>query len=196
MKTILTFCCAALSASALLAADPAVVAQPDLKSPLPTEWAVQKGTFDVKDGEITAAQIPEQKHAAVLWHQVPLQAGAVDLEFKFDGGNSIILGCDGDRHVGRVSVTAKGIQISDDSTEVKGKSPATKLAEAKLDLKQGEWYPLHYEWSGEHMAAKIGELASIQADNPNLAKKKARWWIAVGGATVKIRSIKVTEPRP
>lgn len=193
MKPLLSICCAVLCAGSLSAADPAVIAQPDLKGPLPKEWAVQKGTWEVKDGEITATQIPEEKHAAVLWHQVPLQAAAVDLEFKFDGGTAIILGCDGGRHIGRVSVNLKGMQISDDSTEKKGVSPATKLTDAKFELKPGQWYPLHYEWSGDRMAAKIGSVGSIEASNPNLSKKKERWWIAVGGATVKIRNIKVTD---
>lgn len=178
-------------ASALFAADLPVVAQPDLKAPLPAEWSVRHGTWEVKDGEMRVAELPENKHAAVLWHQVPLQSGAVECEFQFDGANTLILGCDGDRHIGRVVILPKFLRILDDSTEVKGKTPSTKLAEASLDLKPGQWYKLTYTWSGNEMTAKLGD-ASISASNPNLGKKKSRWWFAVGGAAVKIRNIKVS----
>ena len=167
-----------------------LVAQPDLKAPLTAEFSVRHGTWDVKDGIMTIAELPENKHAAVLWHQVPLQSGAVDCEFKFDGGKVFILGCDGDKHIGRVIITPTVMRITDDSTEVKGKTPGTKLAEGKLALKPGEWYPLHYEWSGNRMAAKIGDV-SIEGSNDNLGKKKARWWFAVSGKTIQVRNIKV-----
>lgn len=183
-----------LSLHPLMAADGRVVAQPDLKSPLPAEWAVQKGTWEVKDGVMTAAELTAEKHSAVIWHKVPLQAGAVDCEFMLDGAKVFILGCDGDRHVGRVVVTPGWMRILDDSTEVKGKTPSTKLAETKLDLKPGQWYTLHYEWAGNRMSASLGS-SHVEGSNDNLAKKKSRWWFAVGGQTAKIRNIKVTAPQ-
>jgi hypothetical protein len=74
---------------------------------------------------------------------------------------------------------------------VKGKTPGTVLAEAKFKLEPGKWYSLRYEWNGDRMAAKLGDFASIEATNPNLGKKKARWWFAVSGAKMKVRGIKV-----
>lgn len=190
MKLPALFFSLALCAT-LPAADLPVVAQPDLKSPQPSEWSVRHGTWEVKDGEMRVAELAENKHAAVLWHQVPLQSGAVECEFQFDGAKTLILGCDGDRHIGRVVILPKVMRILDDSTEVKGKTPSTKLAEAAIDLKPGQWHKLTYTWSGDGMTAKLGD-ASISASNPNLGKKKARWWFAVGGAAVKIRNIKVS----
>ena len=171
------------------------IASPDLITPLAAEWKVTKGTWEVKDGIMVASELPAEKHAAVLWHVVPLQTGAVDCEFLLDGGKSLLLGCDGDRHVGRVVITPQAIKIMDDSTEVKGKSPSTLLATAKLDLKPGEWHKLHYEWSGDRMAATL-DGTSIEGSNANLGKKKARWWFAVSGASVKLRNVKVTGVLP
>lgn len=168
-----------------------IIAQPDLKAPLASEWSVRHGTWDMKDGEMKIAELPENKHAAVLWHQVPLQSGAVECEFQFDGAKVFILGCDGGRHIGRVIIQPQMLRLIDDSTEVKGKSPGTKLAEAKLDLKPGQWYSLRYTWSGDEMTAKVGDV-SVKASNANLAKKKERWWFAVGGASMKVRGIKVS----
>jgi hypothetical protein len=171
------------------------VAAPDLKSPLPAEWKVAKGTWDVKDGVLTGSELPAEKHAAVLWHQVPMQTGAVECEFMLDGSKTLILGCDGDKHVGRIVISPTALQVRDDSTEVKGKTPSTLLATTKLDLKQGEWHKLRYEWSGDRMAAKL-DGASVEGSNANLGKKKVRWWFAVGGASVKFRNLKVTGVLP
>ena len=77
--------------------------------------------------------------------------------------------------MGRIVITPKAIQVRDDSTEVKGKTPSTLLATAKLDLKQGTWHKLRYEWSGERMAAKLDDV-SVEGSNANLAKNKIRWW--------------------
>lgn len=191
--TAVSLCLALISSPVVHGSDVRVVAQPDLKAPLPAEWSVRHGTWEVKEGVMTIAELPANKHAAVLWHQVPLQAGAVDCEFQFDGAKVFILGCDGDRHIGRVVIQPKVIRVVDDSTEVKGKTPGTVLGEAKLDLKPGQWYPLHYEWSGNRMAAKVGDV-SVEGTQDHLAKSKARWWFAVSGQSMKVRHVKVTAP--
>lgn len=183
-----------LSASAF-AQDLKPIASPDLKAPLSTEWSVRHGTWDLKDGVMTVAELPENKHAAVLWHQVPLQTGAVDCEFMLDGSKTFILGCDGEKHIGRIVITPQAIRLMDDSTEVKGKVPSTLLSSATLDLKPGEWYKLHYEWNGDRMAATLND-AKVEATNPNLGLKKVRWWFAVGGASLKIRNIAVAGVQP
>lgn len=177
--------------AALPAADLPVVARPDLKSPLPAEWSVRHGTWEVKEGEMRIAELPENKHAAVLWHQVALQSGTVECEFQFDGAKVFIVGCDGERHIGRVVVQPKTLRLFDDTSEVKGKVPATKLAEASVDLQPGQWHKLTYTWEGERMTARVGD-ATIHASHPNLGRKKARWWFAVGGAGMKVRNIKVS----
>jgi len=188
---LLSFCLG----GAALAQDLKPITSPDLKTPLPAEWNVRHGTWDVKDGVMCVAELPENKHAAVLWHQVPLQTGAVDCEFMLDGAKTFILGCDGEKHIGRIVITPQAIRLMDDSTEVKGKVPSTLLSTAPLDLKPGQWHKLHYEWKGDRMAATLDD-AKVEATNPNLGLKKSRWWFAVGGASLQIRNIAVTGVQP
>jgi hypothetical protein len=88
-------------------------------------------------------------------------------------------------------ITPTSIKLLDDSTEVKGKSPGAVLATGSLELKAGEWNKLRFEWAADKMSASIGST-KVEASNPNLAKKKERWWFAVGGAAVKIREVKVS----
>ena len=107
-----------------------LIAAPDLKGPLPEEWAVQKGTWDVKDGEVVVSDIPEQHHGPVLWHKVSLASAIVECEFKFDGAGSFILGSDSNKHIGRLSINKKGMKLQEDSSEVKGVRPGGTVAEA------------------------------------------------------------------
>ena len=169
-----------------------LIAAPDLKGPLPEEWAVQKGTWDIKDGEVTVSDIPEQHHGPVLWHKVSLASAIVECEFKFDGAGGFILGSDSNKHIGRLSINKKGMKLQEDSSEVKGVRPGGTVAEAPLDLKTGEWYKVRYEWSGDKMAATIGDK-SIEGSHPTYSQKRSRWWFASSGSKLEIRNVKVWE---
>lgn len=179
-----------------------IVAQPDLTRAVPAdlpcapfgpEWIVKHGSWHVQDGAITVSELPENKHAAVLWHLVPLQSAIVECEFQFDGGKAFIIGNDSAaKHVGRLVITAKGAKLSEDSSEIKGKQPGGTLAEAALDLKPGQWVSVHLEWTGDRMAARV-DGKELQGRHPTLTTKKARWWFAVSGAKVRIRNVKVTQ---
>jgi hypothetical protein len=170
-----------------------IVAHPDLQQPLGADWKSPYGTWEVKAGELVIAEHPEDKHAAVLWHQVALQSAIIECEIKFDGGSGFLIGCDSPvRHVGRLVVTAKNAKLAEDSSEIKGKQPGMTLAETVLDLKPGQWYPVRMEWTGDRMAARVAGK-SIQGQHPTLSATKARWWFAVSGATVRVRQVKVTE---
>lgn len=180
-------------AKSLLIQPGKVVAQPDLKQPLGAEWKAVKGTWEPKDGELVCAEVPADKHSAVLWHQVGLQSAVIECEFLFDGGKVFIIGCDTDKkHVGRVTITPKLARITEDASAVKGKTPPKTLAEAALDLKPGQWYPARLEWTGDKMAARVAGK-ELRGENEKLSVPKARWWFAVGGAKVRVKNVKVCE---
>jgi hypothetical protein len=186
--------------SALHAADPSpaqpgrVISAPDFRQPLGSEWSVAKGSWVPKDGVLVATEISDEKHSAVLH----LTTGPVPLvfecEFRFNGGKVFYVGCDGDKHVGRVVVTAKSAKLCEDSTEVKGKTPSHVLAEVTGNYQRGEWQKLRIEYSGDQMTAHLNDQ-ELKAQHPYLATPKKRWWFAAGGQTVEIRSVKVTESK-
>lgn len=201
---VVAFCLQASAeetAKPILVKDGKVVAEPDLTKPLDKDWSVRKGTWDVKDGELVASEIPTEKHAAVIWHQVGLQNAVIECDFLFDGAGGFLIGCDSkNHHVGRLVINRKGAKISEDSTEVKspepGKShPGQTLGSTPLDLKPGQWYHVRFEWTGDQMAANV-DGHEFKGQHPTLSTEKARWWFAVGGKFVKIRHIKVSEGQP
>lgn len=179
------------SLTTVCAEDLPVIASPDLKSPLDATWKIAHGTYEPKDGVLVCAEKPENKHVAVLWHQVGWNSGLIECEFRFNGSKTLILGCDGTTpkglaHIGRVVVTPKMISIAEDSVK-----PSHIIAKAPADLKSGEWHRLSFAWSGDRITLKVNDLA-IDAPHPYLTSKKSRSWIAVGGQTASIRALKIS----
>ena len=113
-----------------------LIAQPDFKTMPAAPWSIAKGKWDAADGVITPAPVKEENHVPVLWHSISPASAVIECEFKFDAAGSFIIGCDSNKHIGRVSISPKSARVTDDSTEVKGKSPATLLMEQKFDLKK------------------------------------------------------------
>jgi len=161
------------------------IAAPDFKQPLGADWKIAQGTWQPQQGILTAAEVPAEKHSAVLWHLVKLQSACITCEFRLDGAKAFLIGCDGQRHVGRVVITPTGMSIAEDS-----KAPSHVIATLPMAVKSGEWHQLRVEWSGDRMAARL-DGKELQAQHPYLATPKERWWFAVGKADAKIRNLTV-----
>lgn len=175
----------------LLAEELPVLAAPDFTSPLDASWKIAHGSYEPKEGVLVCAEKTENKHAAVLWHQVGWNTGVVEMEFRMDGSKVLILGCDGTtaaglKHVGRFVVTPKQISIAEDSVK-----PSHTLAKLPADLKSGVWHKLRLEWKGDQISIQLNEL-TLQSQHAFLATPKTRSWIAVGGQTASIRALKIS----
>ena len=181
----------------IIAADPLVnetlpvIAAPDLKSPLDASWKIAHGIYEPTDGVLVCAEKAENKHVAVLWHQVGWNTGVIECEFRLDGSKTFILGCDGNtadglKHVGRFVISPKQISIAEDSVK-----PSNTIAKLPVDLKSGVWHKLRLEWKGDQIAIQLNEL-TLQAQHAFLATPKTRSWIAVGGQTASIRALKIS----
>jgi len=174
----------------LLAEELPVLAAPDFTSPLDASWKIAHGSYEPKEGVLVCAEKTENKHAAVLWHQVGWNTGVVEMEFRMDGSKVLILGCDGTtaaglKHVGRFVVTPKQISIAEDSVK-----PSHTIATLPMAVKPNEWHKLHVEWQGDQMAA-ILDGKELRAQHPFLATKKARSWLAAG-KSVKVRKLTIS----
>ena len=172
-----------------------VIAQPDFNSLPGVPWAIAKGKWEVANGVLVAAEKKEEKHSAVLWHNVSPATAVIECEFEFDGAGSFLIGCDGKKHIGRLVVTPKLAKLSEDSTEVKGVHPGATLAEVKQDLKRGQWCAVRYGWKDDKMFAVV-DGRELVGQHPALSAVRARWWFAVGGESVHIRNVKVSEGPP
>jgi len=171
-----------------------VISAPDLKQPLGSEWSVAKGKWEPADGVLMVTNIPDENHIPVL-HLATGPANVIwECEFRFNAGKSFLVGCDGQKHVGRVVIAPKSFKICEDSTEVKGKVPSDTLTETPVDLKPDDWHTLRVEYAGDQMAARL-DGKDLKAQHPYLATPKVRWWFAAADG-VQIRNVHITEGQP
>lgn len=129
--------------------------------------------------------MPEQKHAAVLHHLVGLESAVIECEFRFDEAGAFLIGCDSDKHVGRVVIKPTGMDIAEDSVK-----PSHTIESLKAPVKVGEWHRLRVEWQGDRMAASL-DGQEIRAQHSFLATPKARSWLALS-KTVQVRGLKIS----
>lgn len=197
LAALLGFSLSSLSAAPLLSGVPLpILAAPDFKAPLDATWKIAHGRFEPKDGLLLGADRPEEKHSAVLWHQVGWDTGVIACEFRLDGARNLILGADtmeptGFAHVGRVVITATQISLAEDSIK-----PSHTLAKLPVTLAPGQWHTLRFEWRGDEIAIRVDDY-TLQTRHVFLATAKARSWIAVSGQTASVRALTIRgEVRP
>ncbi len=161
-----------------------LLASPDFIKPLADSFSIAKGRWTPENGVLTVLDLPEEKHIPVLHHKVGLASATIEVEFRFDGPGSFLVGCDTDKHVGRVVVNADGLSIAEDSVK-----PSHTIAKLPLQVKPGEWHHLRVEWKGEEMAATL-DGHELKAQHPFLGTAKARSWLAAG-KVVEVRNLTI-----
>jgi hypothetical protein len=173
------------------AADLPVIAAPDFHSPLPVEWKIAHGTWEPKGGILSAAELPQNKHVAVIWHQVAWQQGIIECEFQFEGASTFIIGCDGNtakglKHIGRAVITPKMLSLAEDSAK-----PSAVLAKQPTELKPGQWHRLRMVWQGGKIILQVND-SRVEATHDYLASQKTRSWLAVGKEHLRVRALKIS----
>lgn len=161
-----------------------VVDEPGFRMPLAEPFVASKGKWTPEAGELRIVNIPEEKHIPVLHHRVGLAAATIECEFRFDGPGSFLVGCDGEKHIGRVVVAATGLSIAEDSVK-----PSHTIAKLPMTVKPGIWHDLRVEWRGDQMAARL-DGKELRAQHAYLATPKSRSWLAAG-ETVRVRNLKI-----
>ena len=99
------------------------------------------------------------------------------------------MGCDAQKHVGRVVIAPKSFKIAEDTA-----APSKTIKETAVDLKPDAWHTLRVEYAGDQIAARL-DGQDLAAQHEYLATPKVRWWFAAGD-TVQIRNVKITEGTP
>ena len=163
---------------------PTLVA-PALKEALDASWSVAKGKWTPHDGVLDVLDLAEEKHIPVLHHKVGLASATIEVEFLIDGAGSFLVGCDSDKHIGRVVVNATSVSIAEDSVK-----PSHTIAKTDMPVKPGEWHHLRVEWTGDRMAANL-DGKEVRAQHEFLATPKQRSWLAAG-KSVHVRNLKIS----
>ncbi|HRH94856.1 MAG TPA: hypothetical protein PLB55_02925 [Prosthecobacter sp.] len=162
-----------------------MLAAPDFKGPLDASFSIAKGRWTPEGGVLSVLDLPEEKHIPVLHHKVGLASATIEVEFLIEGPGSFLVGCDSDKHVGRVVINAAGLSIAEDSVK-----PSHTIAKLPMAVRPNEWHKLRVEWKGDQMAASL-DGQELRAQHAFLATPKARSWLAAG-KSVKVRNLKIS----
>ena len=162
-----------------------VLAEPDFNGPLDASFSIAKGKWTPEGGVLKVLDLPEQKHIPVLHHKAGLASAVIEVEFYLGGRGTFIVGCDSDKHVGRVVINAAGLSIAEDSVK-----PSHTLEKLPLKVTPNEWHKLRVEWKGDQMAANL-DGHELRAQHPYLATKKSRSWLAAG-KKVQVRNLRIS----
>jgi hypothetical protein len=158
-----------------------VIVAPDLKSAFGEPWKIPHGEWKPDGGVLRMTEIPARKHVPVLQHWIGLKTAVIELEFRQDVPTTFYIGCDAEKHVGRVVITPKEVHIAEDSVK-----PSHILARLPLEPVKGVWRHVRVEWTGDRMAVRI-DGQELQASHPFLATPKTRSWIA-GSKAAEVRN--------
>ena len=170
------------SGSLLVETEPPVVVAPDFKSAFAEPWKIPHGEWKPDDGVLRMTEIPARKHVPVLQHGVGLKTAVIELEFRQDAPAIFYVGCDGEKHVGRVVISPGSVHIAEDSVK-----PSHILARLPLQPVKGQWRHVRVEWTGDRMAVRI-DGQELSAQHPFLATPKTRSWIA-GAKSAEVRNL-------
>ena len=127
-------------------------------------------------------EIPARKHVPVLQHWVGLKTAVIELEFRQDTPAIFYVGCDGEKHVGRVVISPGSVHIAEDSVK-----PSHILARLPLQPVKGQWRHVRVEWTGDRMAVRI-DGQELSAQHPFPATPKTRSWSA-GAKSAAVRNL-------
>ena len=166
----------------LVETEPPVVVAPDFKSAFAEPWKIPHGEWKPDDGVLRMTEIPARKHVPVLQHGVGLKTAVIELEFRQDAPAIFYVGCDGEKHVGRVVISPGSVHIAEDSVK-----PSHILARLPLQPVKGQWRHVRVEWTGDRMAVRI-DGQELSAQHPFLATPKTRSWIA-GAKSAEVRNL-------
>lgn len=161
------------------------LAAPDFKAPLPDTFRAAKGEWTPENGELVVHNIPEQKHIPVLHHLVGLSEAVIEVDFKLKGPGIFLVGCDSDKHVGRVVVRPAELSIAEDSVK-----PSHTIAKLPVTVEPGVWHHLRVEWKGKQMAASL-DGKELSAEHEFLATPKSRSWLAASDS-VRVRNLRIS----
>jgi hypothetical protein len=158
---------------------------PSFKEPLNATFEQKHGKWIAEKGVMRVVDIPEERHIPVLFHKESLESVVIEFEFRWKKDGTIIVGCDSERHLSRVTVSSDGMSIQDDTND-----SATRLADFKEETKVRRWHKIRVEWQGTKIAASLNGK-ELQTVHQNLSETKSRSWIAASDAA-EIRDLKIS----
>ena len=155
---------------------------------LPVGWIKNTGTLEVRDGALHASELASDQHIAAFRKALPLQDGAVQIDFKLEGATAFHLGFDPapgtlkkKGHLFAVVITPEGWQITEQPDKNDATSKAVVHAKAATKFPRGDWFTLMVEMKGNDVVAQVAGKEPLRATAKDFHVKKPGLVFRAGG---------------
>lgn len=166
----------------------------DLSAPNP-EWRIAKGAWDYVDGAWRGAELPDEKHGAVVRRNVRFSDVVIEFDFRLDGAKGISLSINDPKgHNSRLSIRPSGFTITKDDHDHAGPDERAVLGTVEATFEPGRWYHARLEQRGEKFTAQVGDHAA-SGRHPAVAVEKSNIGFTVAGKHASFKQLKVL-PQP
>jgi hypothetical protein len=161
---------------------------------LSKDWKVAKGKWEIKDGAVRGDELADQKHAAVLRHELAIHNLVAEFSFRFDGGKGLSFGLnDKAGHVCRAKIMPTLLQVTKDRPNDKSPEKAAVIDTQILDLKAGEWHTAVVEVGGKTIVATIDGKVVAFGSHDGIDVDKTVFAFPVVGEGVSLKAIHIWE---
>lgn len=167
------------------------------KHPDATTWHMPKGKWEIADGALKGAEIPDDKHGAVMRRTLAFKDAVFQFDFKLDGAKGISLSInDAKEHVCRVLMSPAGFRAQKDDHDHDGPDKAVPFEQKAVKLNDGQWHTMVVEILGDTLAATLDGKTTSFGSNELIATPKANFGFTVGGQSAFYRNLRIWEATP
>jgi hypothetical protein len=169
----------------------------DLNAAPSKEWRIAKGKWEAVDGAVQGEELPEDKHAGVMRHQLKFQNAIFQYSFKLDGAKQTTLSINDEKeHVCRVLIRPNGFTVQKDDHDHDGPDKAVVFKTIASPIKEGEWHTVVVEILGQEMLASIdGDKVGFGA-HELIGTQKANFGLTINGQKASFKNLRVWEALP
>jgi hypothetical protein len=167
------------------------------KGSLEKPWAVAKGAWEIKAGNIVGKEKAEDKHNAVLSLNLPKRDSVIRFSFKMEGAKLFHLSFNHAKgHLFRVQVTPDAVTVNLDKDKDDTASKVVVLGKAEVPFPAGTWHTMQVELKGEKVIIQTDNGAKVEASNPVLNVDKTGYRFVTKGESLLIDDLKVWDVAP
>jgi hypothetical protein len=173
------------------------------KPKLADTWKTGPGTYEVGEGVLKVSEKKDDMHVAAFRAMTPAQDVIVECQFKFDGAKAFHVGFDpaagelpGRKgHLVNVILTDKTMVIQKPADKEDTAIKAKQLAKADVKLDDKEWHTLRVATVGGKIQAVLDGKTAAEGEDTELKVKKPAVVFRVGGESVSLKSVVVSEAK-
>ncbi len=177
----------------LLAIPGKVLFESKLDAPLPAPWKAAKGKWENVNGALRGAELPEDKHGAVLRMAGTIPDFVIEYEFMLAGARSTSLSINAVKdHMARINITPHSVTIRRDDNDHDGPDKAVTFAVFPAKFEPGAWHKVRLEMVGDTMLGQVDDMTAWGSD-PLFATPKTAPGFTCGGEFVHLRNLVIRE---